>query len=178
MCAMSDAGRNPWRVLGVAEDAPFSDVKRAYLRLARATHPDAPGGSAGAFREVQAAFEALRRRAAAQHATAPAAPPAPAATGRPAPPPATPAAASSDQPAPGPATPPGAGRPAAGPGDRPAPATPYDRWLAGARPSRPWSRQWSEQDPLVARRPAASTRRRSFAETLAGELAGRSVPAA
>ena len=144
---MRDAGRNPWDVLGVAEDAPFSDVKRAYLRLARATHPDAPGGSAGAFREVQSAFETLRRRAAAQHATAPAAPPAP-------------------------------GRPAAGPGDRPAPATPYDRWLAGARPSRPWSRQWSEQDPLVTRRPPASSRRRSFAETLAGELAGRSVPAA
>ncbi len=59
---MRGTGRTPWRVLGVAEDACFSDVKKAYLRRARATHPDAPGGSAEAFREVQAAFEALQRR--------------------------------------------------------------------------------------------------------------------
>ena len=59
---MRYTGRNPWRVLGVAEGAPFSEVKKAYLRRARQTHPDAPGGSADAFREVQAAFEALQLR--------------------------------------------------------------------------------------------------------------------
>ena len=165
MCAMRDAGRNPWDVLGVAEGAPFSDVKRAYLRLARATHPDAPGGSAGAFREVQAAFETLRQRAAVQSAAGPAAPPAPEPS------------AFSDQPGPSAARPAAPGS-AAQPAPGPAPATPYDRWLAGTRPSRQWSEQWSDKDFLVARRPVAATRRRSFAETLAGELVGRSVPAA
>ena len=59
------AGRTPYGVLGVAEGAPFSEVKKAYLRRARVTHPDVPGGDARAFREVQAAFDALKRRAAA-----------------------------------------------------------------------------------------------------------------
>lgn len=68
---MRYTGRNPWRVLGVAEGAPFSDVKRAYLRRARQTHPDAPGGSAEAFREVQAAFEALRLRVSSSDRPAP-----------------------------------------------------------------------------------------------------------
>ncbi len=60
---MCDAGRTPYGVLGVAEGASFSEVKRAYWRKARATHPDAPGGSVEAFREVQRAFETLRRLA-------------------------------------------------------------------------------------------------------------------
>ena len=59
---MRYTGRNPWDVLGVAEDAPFNDVKRAYYRRARTAHPDAPGGTAEAFREIHAAFEELRRR--------------------------------------------------------------------------------------------------------------------
>jgi hypothetical protein len=56
---MKDAGRTPWEVLGVAEDAPLADVKRAFFRRARETHPDASGGDAGAFREVQGAYETL-----------------------------------------------------------------------------------------------------------------------
>ncbi len=35
---MCDAGRTPYGVLGVAEGASFSEVKRAYWRKARATH--------------------------------------------------------------------------------------------------------------------------------------------
>jgi curved DNA-binding protein CbpA len=58
---MQEAGRTPWDVLGVAESALYSEIKRAFFRRARSTHPDAPGGSAEAFREVQAAFEALQR---------------------------------------------------------------------------------------------------------------------
>lgn len=60
---MQEAGRTPWDVLGVAEGTFYNEVKRAFFRRARATHPDAPGGSAGAFREVQAAFETLQRTA-------------------------------------------------------------------------------------------------------------------
>ncbi len=60
---MQDPGRTPWEVLGVAEDAPFVDVKRAFFLRARETHPDAPGGDAEAFREVQAAYEMLMRTA-------------------------------------------------------------------------------------------------------------------
>jgi curved DNA-binding protein CbpA len=60
---MRYTGRTPWDVLGVAEGASFSDVKRAYFRRARETHPDARGGSAEVFREVQAAFDALERHA-------------------------------------------------------------------------------------------------------------------
>jgi curved DNA-binding protein CbpA len=61
---MRYTGRTPWDVLGITEDASFSDVKKAYFRRARTTHPDAPGGSAEAFRELQAAFDALQRHAA------------------------------------------------------------------------------------------------------------------
>lgn len=58
---MHDPGRTPWDVLGITENAPFSDVKRAFFRHARRTHPDVRGGDAEAFRQVQAAFEALSR---------------------------------------------------------------------------------------------------------------------
>ncbi|MCU4183023.1 hypothetical protein K6U06_01520 [Acidiferrimicrobium sp. IK] len=60
---MQETGPSPWSVLGVAEGAPFSDVKRGFFVRARATHPDAPGGDAATFRQVQAAFDALRQAA-------------------------------------------------------------------------------------------------------------------
>ena len=60
---MQQAGRTPWDVLGVTEGALYSEVKRAFFRRARSTHPDAPGGSAEEFRELQAAFETLQRLA-------------------------------------------------------------------------------------------------------------------
>lgn len=66
---MSFAGRTPWDVLGLPENAPFSDVKKAYFRRARTTHPDAVGGRTEAFREVQAAYDALRRRDQAEPAS-------------------------------------------------------------------------------------------------------------
>ena len=58
---MREAGRTPWDVLGLAEGALYSEIKRAFLRRARATHPDVSGGDAEAFREVLAAFEILER---------------------------------------------------------------------------------------------------------------------
>ncbi len=57
---MHHAGWSPSDVLGLPEDASFHDIKRAYFRRARTTHPDAPGGSAEAFRRVQAAFDTLK----------------------------------------------------------------------------------------------------------------------
>lgn len=46
------------RTLGLDEDASQVEIRRAYRRLARRTHPDA-GGDAAEFRRVRAAFEAL-----------------------------------------------------------------------------------------------------------------------
>lgn len=63
---MKDAGRTPWEVLGVAEDAPVSEVKRVFFLRARRTHPDVAGGDAEAFREVQRAYETLMRTAGRQ----------------------------------------------------------------------------------------------------------------
>ena len=67
---MQQAGRTPWDVLGVTEGALYSEVKRAFFRRARSTHPDAPEGSAEAFRELQAAFETLQRLSARCEKTA------------------------------------------------------------------------------------------------------------
>jgi len=51
-------GRNPWAVLGVAEDAPHHEVQHAYRRRVKHTHPDS-GGDAGEFAAVVAAFETI-----------------------------------------------------------------------------------------------------------------------
>jgi curved DNA-binding protein CbpA len=56
---MEHAVRTPWEVLGVAEDTPFDEVRKAFFRRARATHPDLPGGDADAFRQVKAAFDTI-----------------------------------------------------------------------------------------------------------------------
>jgi hypothetical protein len=50
--------RDPFRVLSLPYDADPDDVRRAFRRLARRTHPDR-GGSAGAFHAVRAAYGAL-----------------------------------------------------------------------------------------------------------------------
>lgn len=50
---------DPYEVLGVAPDADAEAVRRAYRRLMRTVHPD-HGGTAGMFRTVQAAFDALQ----------------------------------------------------------------------------------------------------------------------
>nr|WP_255380497.1 DnaJ domain-containing protein [Rubrivirga sp. SAORIC476] len=54
---MADA-RDPFRVLSLPYDAGPEDVRRAFRRLARQTHPDR-GGSAEAFHPVRVAYGAL-----------------------------------------------------------------------------------------------------------------------
>ena len=53
-------GWNPWAVLGLAEDASYEDIQRAYRGKVKQTHPDG-GGAAGDFRAVANAVEDLRR---------------------------------------------------------------------------------------------------------------------
>jgi hypothetical protein len=53
-------GRNPWAVLGIAEDAPHQEILHAYRRRVKHTHPDS-GGDAREFAAVVEAFEAIRR---------------------------------------------------------------------------------------------------------------------
>jgi hypothetical protein len=45
-----------WATLGIASDATASDIKAAYRRRARETHPD-HGGDAAAFQRVLQAYE-------------------------------------------------------------------------------------------------------------------------
>jgi len=60
--------KDPYEILGVRRDASAEEIKRAYRRLAKETHPDRNPGDASAerrFKEVQAAYEVLgdaRRR--------------------------------------------------------------------------------------------------------------------
>ncbi len=49
---------DPFRVLSLSYDAGPEDVRRAFRRLARQTHPDR-GGSTEAFHRVRAAYDAL-----------------------------------------------------------------------------------------------------------------------
>lgn len=46
-------------ILGVPRNAPPNEIRQAYLRLARETHPDKAGGSSEAFQRVTEAFEKL-----------------------------------------------------------------------------------------------------------------------
>jgi len=66
-------GRNPWVVLGVAEDAPYQEVQRAYRRRVKQTHPDR-GGDAGEFASVVEAFEVVRDARPLQHRRGPSCP--------------------------------------------------------------------------------------------------------
>lgn len=54
----TSAKRDPYATLGVKQDASAADVRRAYRRKAKATHPDS-GGSAEAFAEVRKAHDVL-----------------------------------------------------------------------------------------------------------------------
>jgi hypothetical protein len=51
--------RDPYRTLGVRQDAPEAEIKRAYRALAKRLHPDGTQGSVARFLEIQAAYEAL-----------------------------------------------------------------------------------------------------------------------
>jgi hypothetical protein len=53
-------GRNPWVVLGIAEDASYLEVQSAFRRRVKQTHPDG-GGNAAEFVAVVDAFDAVRR---------------------------------------------------------------------------------------------------------------------
>jgi len=59
------AATDPYKLLGIAEDASTEKISSAYRRLARQYHPDATGGDAKKtehFREVAAAYHDLRDR--------------------------------------------------------------------------------------------------------------------
>ncbi|KAG8345661.1 DnaJ domain [Trypanosoma vivax] len=49
-----------YEVLGVGPTTPFSEVKKRFHKLARFYHPDMPHGDAVRFREINAAYRALR----------------------------------------------------------------------------------------------------------------------
>ena len=49
---------NPYKVLGIAENANSEEIKQAYLKLARQHHPDR-GGDATKFKEAQSAYDIL-----------------------------------------------------------------------------------------------------------------------
>lgn len=55
---MLPSDQDPFRILSVSYDASAEDVRRAFRRLARETHPDR-GGSADAFHTVREAFGVL-----------------------------------------------------------------------------------------------------------------------
>lgn len=52
---MSAATRDDWELLGLAPGAPAADVRAAYRRLAKQTHPDS-GGTAALFRQLEDAY--------------------------------------------------------------------------------------------------------------------------
>jgi molecular chaperone DnaJ len=51
--------KSPYVELGVESDALPEEIKLAYRRLARSTHPDVNPSSAARFRRVNAAYELL-----------------------------------------------------------------------------------------------------------------------
>jgi hypothetical protein len=67
--SVSSAAARPsaFQILGLSARATMEEVKRAYRKCALETHPDR-GGSAEAFRAVQAAYETISRRRARKRA--------------------------------------------------------------------------------------------------------------
>ena len=50
--------KNPYEVLGVANNTPVDECKKAYRRLSRTYHPD-NGGDSNKFDEVQKAWKLI-----------------------------------------------------------------------------------------------------------------------
>jgi DnaJ-class molecular chaperone len=64
---------DPYRTLGVREDASQAEIKRAYRMLARRYYPDSASGDEDSFRRVRAAYALIsdsERRAAFDRAAA------------------------------------------------------------------------------------------------------------
>jgi len=53
------------QLLGVPENAPLDEIRRAYRKLARRLHPDVAGGDPLRFSEITAAYNVLTGRCAA-----------------------------------------------------------------------------------------------------------------
>lgn len=56
---MTQATYNPYAILGLADNAPAGDIKKAYKRLVKLHHPDV-GGNAEDFDKVQKAYDLLQ----------------------------------------------------------------------------------------------------------------------
>lgn len=54
-----------YQMLGLPENAPLEEIRRAYRKLARRLHPDVKGGDAARFSEITAAYNVLTGRCAA-----------------------------------------------------------------------------------------------------------------
>lgn len=53
---------NPYKILGIAEDATTEEIRAAWKKKAAATHPDKEGGNAAEFARAAKAFEDLAKR--------------------------------------------------------------------------------------------------------------------
>ncbi len=50
---------SPWKVLGLKEGASQNEIRRAYYRIAKETHPDRVPGREADFRQAHEAYEVL-----------------------------------------------------------------------------------------------------------------------
>lgn len=50
---------NPWEILGLRVGATQSEIKSAYRKRVRETHPDVTGKDGEEFKQVQAAYEKI-----------------------------------------------------------------------------------------------------------------------
>jgi DnaJ-class molecular chaperone len=66
----ADAGRDPYKTLGVSRDASDAELRAAYRRLARLHHPDHNGGSLESTRRFEAVQEAYAKILAQRKTTA------------------------------------------------------------------------------------------------------------
>lgn len=51
-----------YQVLGLQPDATSAQIKRAYIELSKAKHPDKPGGSQAEFTAISSAYQALKEQ--------------------------------------------------------------------------------------------------------------------